>query len=371
VPLDTRRMTKVVVDGLIYESQAFGGISRLWSEILPRMCALDDSLRVILLTCGRIRRPPPEHAHLRHRPILPIDDLFRRPSMREFIFRVALTGERQGIWHSTYYTTSSVWRGPRVVTVPDMIHELFPRPFRSPLDEDFMRQKRRCVQEADMVICISANTRSDLLTLYGIPAERTCVIPLACSEGFRVLEGCNGPDGSTGRPYLLYVGERYHYKGFETLMRAYSAWARRDEVDLIVVGPGWSRRESKELTRLRIDKGVILAGRVDDHALCRLYNRALTLVVPSLYEGFGLPLLEAMACGCPIVASRIPSTVEAAGDCPFYCEPGNEESLLIALDAAQEEGKPSPRIIRGLERVKQFSWSNTARQTLMAYRALL
>ena len=74
MPLDTRRMTKVVVDGLIYESQAFGGISRLWSEILPRMCALDDSLRVILLTCGRIRRPPPEHAHLRHRPILPIDE---------------------------------------------------------------------------------------------------------------------------------------------------------------------------------------------------------------------------------------------------------------------------------------------------------
>ncbi len=365
-------MSEVVVDGLIYESQSFGGISRLWSEILPRMCALDDSLRVALVTCGRIRRPLPAHANISHRPILAIDDLFRRASLREFIFRLAMPMERQGIWHSTYYTTSSVWRGPRVVTVPDMIHELFPRPSRSSLDEDFRRQKRRCIQEADVVICISETTRSDLLAAYGIPAERARVIPLGCSKEFGVLEDATIADVSqTGRPYLLYVGERYHYKGFNTLIRAYAAWARRDEADLLVVGPVWSRRETEELTRLKIGERVILVGRVDDHALCILYNRAVAMVFPSLYEGFGLPLLEAMACGCPVVASRIPSTVEVARDYPFYFEPGKEEGLLTALDGALEEGRHSPRVRQGLERVKQFSWNETAKQTLIAYRTLL
>jgi glycosyltransferase involved in cell wall biosynthesis len=250
-----------------------------------------------------------------------------------------------------------------------MIHELFPPPFQSSLHEGFKRQKRRCVREADAVICISETTRSDLLAVYGIPAETTCVIPLGCGEEFRVLEDatvCNG--NPTGRPYLLYVGERYHYKGFETLMRAYAARAARDMPNLLVVGPRWSRRESEELRKFKISERMVLLGRVDDHALCALYNRALALVYPSLYEGFGLPVLEAMACGCPIVASRIPSTAEVAGDYPIYCEPGSEEGLLAGVDAALTAGREARRIALGLERVKRFSWKTTAEQTLITYR---
>jgi glycosyltransferase involved in cell wall biosynthesis len=253
-----------------------------------------------------------------------------------------------------------------------MIHELFPPPSRSSLHEDFMRQKRRCVQEADTVICISEATRSDLLAVYGIPAERTRVIPLGTSEEFRVLGDAPVPDRSpAGRPYLLYVGERLHYKGFGTLIRAYARWAGRDTANLLVVGPNWSRRETEELARLNVRGRVVLLGRIDDHALSLLYNRALALVFPSLYEGFGLPLLEAMACGCPVVASRIPSTMEVAGDYPFYFEPENEESLLAALDRALKEGKQTQRITLGFERAKRFSWDNTASQTLITYRALL
>jgi glycosyltransferase involved in cell wall biosynthesis len=366
------RMTEVVVDGLIYESQAYGGISRLWSEILPRMCRLDDSLHVVLVTCGRIRRPLPVHTNVKHRAIWRIDDLFRRPSLRELLFRLARPADRRGIWHSTYYTTSSLWRGPRVVTVPDMIHELFPPSSRLSLHEDFMRQKRRCVQEADAVICISEATRSDLLAVYGVPAERTRVIPLGTSEEFRVLPDAPSSDKSPGgRPYLLYVGERLHYKGFGTLMRAYARWAGHDRANLLAVGPNWSKQESEELERLKLRGRVVSLGRMDDHALCLLYNRALALVFPSLYEGFGLPLLEAMACGCPIVAARIPSTMEVARDHPFYFEPENGESLVAALDRALDEGKQTQRMTLGFEQAKRFSWDNTASQTLITYRALL
>ncbi len=259
-----------------------------------------------------------------------------------------------------------------MVTVPDMIHELFPPPSRTSLHEDFLQQKRRCVQEADAVICISAATRSDLLAVYGIPSERTRVIPLGTSEKFTVLGDATVPDTSPARrPYLLYVGERLHYKGFGALIRAYARWAGCDMANLLVVGPKWSRRETEELARLNVRGRVVLVGQVDDHALCLLYNRALALVFPSLYEGFGLPLLEAMACGCPVVASRIPSTVEVAGEYPFYFEPESEESLLAALDRALDEGKQTQRMTLGFKRAKQFSWDKTADQTLTTYRALL
>jgi alpha-1,3-rhamnosyl/mannosyltransferase len=109
---------------------------------------------------------------------------------------------------------------------------------------------------------------------------------------------------------------------------------------------------------------------VDDQTLCQLYNQALGLVYPSLYEGFGIPLLEAMACGCPIVASRISSTIEVAGDCPIYFDPTEEDDLLNALDIALSQGRNSERIQTGLEKVKSYSWDKTAAQTLKIYRSV-
>ena len=109
---------------------------------------------------------------------------------------------------------------------------------------------------------------------------------------------------------------------------------------------------------------------IADEELAWLYNQAVALVHPSLYEGFGIPLLEAMACGCPVVASRIPSTVEVAGDIPLYFEPAEPESLPAALDAICSEDGDSKRVKLGLEHVKQYSWDRTARETLEVYRAL-
>jgi alpha-1,3-rhamnosyl/mannosyltransferase len=104
--------------------------------------------------------------------------------------------------------------------------------------------------------------------------------------------------------------------------------------------------------------------------LLRLYNQAVALVYPSLYEGFGIPLLEAMACGCPVIASRIPSTVEVAGEQPIYFEPVHLESLLAAFDLALAEGRNSERVRTGLEHAQDFSWDKTSSQVLEVYHAL-
>jgi glycosyltransferase involved in cell wall biosynthesis len=111
---------------------------------------------------------------------------------------------------------------------------------------------------------------------------------------------------------------------------------------------------------------ITLFPQVDELHLCRLYNQASAFIYTSQYEGFGIPLLEAMACGCPVIASKIPSSVEVAGDIPIYFTPGNMDELIVALDQAVNEGPTSPRTAEGLALVRQYSWENTARDFLQA-----
>ena len=202
-------------------------------------------------------------------------------------------------------------------------------------------------------------------------AQRTLVVPLACSERFRVTASdMGGGVALHEEPYLLYVGTRGHHKNFRLLLEAYSRWDRRSEVSLVVVGAPWSHEEMLHVETTGISDRVYLLSDINDERLCWLYNRAAAFVHPSLYEGFGIPLLEAMACGCPIIASRIPSTIEVARDCPIYFEPTESEDLIAAFDTGVAEGRDSARVHLGLELAERFSWDATARQTLGVYRAL-
>jgi glycosyltransferase involved in cell wall biosynthesis len=148
-------------------------------------------------------------------------------------------------------------------------------------------------------------------------------------------------------------------------------WSKKNDVALVLVGGRqWSDNEQKRLTELGIQGRVHILENVTDQTLCYLYNKAVGFVYPSLYEGFGIPLLEAMACGCPIVASRIPSTIEVAGDCLIYFDPASADELVSALDVVLSEGRNSERVHAGLERVKTYSWDKTAAETLKVYRAV-
>ncbi len=370
----------VVVDGLIYEAQARGGISRLFSEILPRMCELESSLLVTLLTVGRLRQPIPAHPRIRHRPLLAADHWLRPsrvwrpviPRVRAWVQQVWLGHSTGKLWHSTYYTMLPKWEGPVVVTVHDMIYERFAHLFNGRSDHWFRQQKRRCVLAADVVICVSETTAQDVQQFYGLDRDRMKVVPHAHSPIFRLLERSDKVGVSpTTKPFLLYVGGRGHYKNFAGFLRAYSLWPRRREVDIVVAGPPWSKDEHQALIRQDLAGQVHCVGQVDDEALCRLYNQAVAFVYPSLHEGFGIPLLEAMACGCPVVASRIPSALGVAGDCPVYFDPSDPLSFVTALERAVSEGRTAVRVRCGLDHTQHYSWNETARQTLDVYRSLL
>lgn len=368
---------EVVVDGIIYQHQTHGGISRIYSESLPRMCAMDDALQITILTTDRLRCPLPRHPHIHHLSLFPIE-FFLRPrhawrrvtlQARAQLQNLAIGNGRGHIWHSTYYTRPKHWEGPEVVTVADMIHERHPEFFSRPYDTG--KQKRDCVLSADVILCISTVTQQDLCDFYGLEIAKTRVVPLACSSIFRKLNDDQLCDTSpTQKPFLLYVGGRRHYKNFDVLLRSYSAWKQHKDIDLVVVSTAWTEMEKSALTELNVADDVHLLTCISDEKLVQLYNRAVAFIYPSLYEGFGIPLLEAMACGCPIVASRIPSTLEVAGEIPLYFEATETESLLEALEAVCVEGRDSRRVQLGFQHAKQYSWDKTARQTLEVYHTL-
>jgi len=370
---------RVIVDGIIYQVQPHGGISRIYREIFPRMCDIDNSLHITLLTEGQLRQELPEHMQITHRAIPVVTSCLRPwrlwksiiPQVREMAIKLRIGYTKAKIWHSTYYTMLKSWNGLSVVTVYDMIHERFTNLFNQQGDNQFRERKRRCILSADAVICISNNTREDIQYFYGIDAAKIWVVPLAHSNIFRqIMDTHSTSFAKTKHPFFLYVGDRVHYKNFDGILNAYSVWPGRKEVDILVVGKKWSSSEERLLMELGISDRVHLLTDIDDENLCRLYNQATAFIYPSLYEGFGIPLLEAMACGCPVIASRIPSTMEVTGDCPIYFEPGEMDDILHAFDNAFSENKGSERIQMGLKRIKNFSWNKTADQTLEVYKTI-
>lgn len=368
---------RAVIDGIVFETQAQGGISRIYREILPRMCSLDTTLELDLLTMRRSRGMVPEEDCIDHLTASRLVHYLRPwrawgPFVTRLIRSPLNLGRGHGvIWHSTYYTTPLYWEGPQVVLVADMIHELFQEEYYDTRRFDrFRARKAHCVAQADAVITISETTRHDVLDILGPLRAEVHPVHLAPSPEFRVL----APEEidfqpAVGRPYLLYVGSRRHYKNFGTVARAYAAWSRRKDVRLVVVGPPWTDEEETLLQRLRIADDVTLLSDVSDGQLCQLYNRAGAFLYPSRYEGFGIPLLEAAACGCPVIASRIPSTEEVAGDYPFYFEPLSVDSLIAALDSHYGDDDPSRRQ-SGVALAASYSWDATAQDVLDVYASI-
>jgi glycosyltransferase involved in cell wall biosynthesis len=362
------------VDGSIFHLQGRGGISRIYHEILPRMADLDPSLEIHLLLSDDARQQIPSHSRiaLHHLPIervLPHNRLFQNliSGLESIYIRLLFRRTKRVIWHPTYYGNAFGWRGPRVALVADMIHEILPDLFTSREEIRFRRRKRRCIVDADAVICISKATRDDVLRFIPeVDPERLFVVHLAHSEVFS-----SAPDQAASeapgdeKPFVLTFGSNNTYKGFADLLQAYRQWDRREAFDLGVVGEGPFDQGSGQPGHVRA------FGVVSDSVLRDLYHRASAFIYPSRYEGFGIPLLEAMACGCPVTASRIPATIEVAGDIPIYFEPGDRQSMIDALTRCVVLGRDSPAISRGLKRVRRFTWDRAAKQILEVYRSLI
>ena len=240
---------------------------------------------------------------------------------------------------------------PAVVTVHDLSFERDATAM-GPLDRwIFKRVVPRAARHARRVIAVSERTKRDLVDLYAIAPERITVIPHGVDPAF-------GPGGNGAHDYLLFVGAIQARKDPIAAAEA----AESVGLPLVVAGPEREPALARELER----HGADLRGYVEKDELARLYRGAACLVLPTRYEGFGLPVLEAMACGTPVVAHSDPALREVAGDVAVYAEPGGlADAIRQAL--AQRERLAAA----GLERARLFSWEETARRTLDVYREAL
>lgn len=357
---------RLVVDGTVFERETPGGIARLFSNILLLLCDLDPKLRIQLFFTKTPRIPYPKHRQLSvflpetFQKILRPFKLNKSQKLKfqRKLLQIWVGNSRKKIWLSTYFTMPPEnWRGKQVVMVHDFIYELFPEYI--PGGESVVRQKADAINAADKVICNSHTTAKDLRLLFPVSEKDVFIAHLAADPIFRV----KSQDQISYRmeyPFLLFVGKRGNYKNFATLLEAYSQWKERHTVKLVAVGSVFSEDEFKAIQEKSLEDEVVVIEHPNDEVLCDLYNQALAFVYPSLYEGFGIPLLEAMQCGCPIIASRIPSTEEVSRDIPFYFDAKEPESLVAALDQLSDKEELQIRVQKGLLHAKQFSWRETA-----------
>lgn len=274
--------------------------------------------------------------------------------------------------HKTFYSSKNrqSFCAPVVVTVHDMIHELFPDEFRT--KDNTQKLKHDAVLAADRVICISENTKKDLLQFVNVDESKVSVIYHGLGLPNRLNSYTDKPDTpSLGKPIVLYVGARNRYKNFDTVIKALGInKTLREDVELVAFGGGpFTESELVLLKKCNIENYRQESG--DDDKLTRYYNQAAVFVYPSIYEGFGFPPLEAMASGCPVVASNASAIPEILGNACLYFEPKDEEALATQiLRVLTDKTLGSCLTEAGYSQSTKYSWEKTAEETLNVYASL-
>lgn len=361
---------RILYDGTVYVEQATGGINRYFNNLIHE---LPPDFKPIFTTCGVKSLNHPQHAQLKTF----LYQSFRpgRISIRlqRQYFRFISTLCRPQLIHPTYYSLLTEFsffqvKVPIVLTVWDFIHEIF----SDDIDPqgNFAEQKRQAILGSQAIICISEHTKRDLLDRFPIAEARVHVTPLATDLSLRYAYG---DEHTPDQPYFLYVGGRNSYKNFRQFVSAF-AKLLPDKLDLklCVVGAPFNQQEQSWLDELNIRASVEHYGYASDTHLAKLYRCSTALVYPSLYEGFGIPPLEALACGTVAIACNSSSLPEVVGNAGILVDTAKVDELVDAMQFVLDHPAERDRLITaGLQQAKQFSWEKTAQQTVEVYRSLL
>jgi glycosyltransferase involved in cell wall biosynthesis len=371
---------KILYDHQIFSYQRFGGISRYFTELMSAiyrqgLAEFDLSVRVT------------DNEYLRSASFGPykkggFEFLGKFSFAPTYCINAIYTWEKllkgdYDIVHRTFYDPSlgRPRKGkPLVVTVYDMTPERFPDLFNTEglygklVTSRWIEAKRSIVRNAELVLAISEKTKEDVVEFFGISPEKIVVTHLASSlpkSDSRVME-------HLPERYILYVGNRSGYKNFLPFFKAMAQVMKTDELlELVCVGGGpFSAEESREVNAARLETRVSQKN-VSDSQLANYYRHALAFAFPSMYEGFGIPILEAFGEGCPTLVSRASCFPEIAGDAAVYFDPNDEESMLHALLSVIENASLRAEFgEKGKLRSCDFNWEKTTERTIDAYKRL-
>jgi glycosyltransferase involved in cell wall biosynthesis len=358
----------VLFDFQIFCRQRVGGVSRYFVSLIQHLLMEHDVTPHVLapIHVNQYLKSLPTSTVTGHYIARPPYSARILSAVNLFLFAALFRRRHVDLIHQSYYNKalSHHIKRPLVVTVHDLIHELMPSEFNR-LD-NLVHHKRAAIEKAAKVICVSHFTKQRLLETYNIPERTVEVIHLASS--FDKSQFIANQEPVT--PFLLYVGKRPGYKNFERLLRAYALDRRvASDFHLLCFGGGkLTTREQSLITKLGIPAGRVIHKSGDDSELATHYSSATALLFPSLQEGFGLPVLEAMQLGCPVVCSNATSLPEVGGQAARYFNPLDIEDMADAITSTVYDSQKLNSLRQfGLKRAKEFSWGKCARETLSVY----
>ncbi len=369
---------KVFYDGAIFSIQKYGGINRYFKNLIEY---LPEHVQATLVTSAE-----PFPVSSRHN-VLSCSAppwLSWQKSLRRFVeARIArkhfLDGQPD-IIHPTYNRSltrnyfenfsSGKQRAPVVLTIYDFTHERYGDQIKNA--ERQVAWKSAAIKQADAIICISQSTMNDLAEYHPDAVNKAVVIHLADELG-AVEANSQGIEQALTEKYFLFVGGRSEYKNFLRLLEATRILHRAaPEYRLFCVGAPLSSDEVSVIDQLGLGGVVESFGRVDDAQLKMLYQQCVAFVYPSLYEGFGIPLLESMGCGAPILASNSSCFPEILDGVGMLFDPLNVQEIADKmLQVARGEFDRQKSVEQGFERYCEFSWERVAQETCELYSGLL
>lgn len=353
---------KIIIDNIIFAWQKSGGISVVWHEIIKRLLGMEQLSGKL----GFVNfEGSNDNMFFRD---LAINDsqVVRRETSTHFTIKrylsQRLSANEPFIYHSTYYRVCSNVNAVNVVTVHDFTYERFAHGIKRWLHS---WSKRRALLKADYIVCISESTKNDLLEFIpGLSSDKIRVIYNGASEDFRKL-----PDGerNTGEePFLVFVGSRATYKNYTLAVKAASLAGMK----LCIVGGKLTATE-RAITKKYLGNSFEELGRISNDALNRLYNKAFALIYPSLYEGFGLPVVEAQKAGCPVLALDTSSISEIIGNREQLVTEASPKAFLRQSERLKQLEYRNEIVSQGIENAKRYSWDNTVKQYILLYEEIM
>ncbi len=372
----------IVIDGIAFAQQDRGGVSRVWEEYLTRLgkSELDitflaprfnrsESLRRVMQDPGNLKLRD-DYLHFSSRYLL------GGPRAEAGLLRAIHLKKDDNVFHSTWLSTVHRPDVVKIVTVHDVIPEILWKSHRTVPDLAYVSTRKYVYNNADHLIAVSNSTREAIERIYpDISMDNVTVIPngvsTLCSGDQPDLADVNRRIESNleSGGFLLHVGQRHGYKNFDIVIDLFREKAAYRDTIVVCVGGGDPSKLKEQIRQAGLEKNFVFLGAVDDCTLAALYRNARALIYPSLYEGFGLPVLEAMVNDCPVVCSSIPPLREVGGDAAIFFEPESVGSLNDAIRSLDTVSLDHLRQ-RGVANAARYSWDSSAEQLLALYRQL-
>lgn len=374
-------MTRLFLNDNIVSHKSQRGVARYWLHITDGVIArfgLEVTIR------SRLQRDYKEAIHITPPNFLKIQNMriMQRLGLaniisafdRYVVERTANHTQAQ-LMMSPYYGYASC-KMPQIFVVHDMIHELYflNRSPKAIAVKKFIDEKRECIMRGSKLIAVSNSTANDILSLYpDVPADKIEVVHHGVDDFFFKGSSSKAP---RMRPYFLFVGHRNEYKNFLCLLKAYGQSGLANNYDLLVISPSqgeFSLLEKKVIENYSLKDHVILSINASEESLRQAYIEAYAFIYPSQYEGFGLPILEAMACGTLVATSNTSSMPEVGGDVAYYFDPRNTGSVVDALRqlANLSFSERVQRSALGVKHARMFTWEKCQQATINIIENLL